>query len=108
MIRTLNDNLYLDAVMDGVTGRRGWRPARHWQNALAVAPLTSPADLLAVLEDVNNNCTGVAWDIFADDDCRCALCESVLHIVGAGDSLLCLYGLTPTSSSSAAPAGFRP
>ena len=53
VVRTLNDNLYLDAVMDGVTGRRGWEASQTLADALTVAPLTAPADLLAVLEDVN-------------------------------------------------------
>src|SRR5205807_1540447 len=38
VVRTLNDNLYLDAVMDGVTGRRGWEASQTLAEALAVAP----------------------------------------------------------------------
>src|SRR5262245_30950672 len=49
VVRTLNDNMYLDAVMDGVTGRRGWEASQTLADALTGAPLTSPAALLAVM-----------------------------------------------------------
>ena len=64
VVRTLNDNEFLDAVMDGVTGRRGWEASQALADALAVAPLTSPADLLAVLEDVNEQLYRRGWGRF--------------------------------------------
>jgi len=44
VVRTLDNNAFLDAVMDGVTGRRGWEASQIMAEALAAAPLTSPAD----------------------------------------------------------------
>src|SRR5262245_50308801 len=87
VVRTLNDNIYLDAVMDGVTGRRGWEGSQTLADALAVAPLTSLADLLAVLEDVNQELYRRGLGHFLLTTIAAALYyESVLHIVGAGDS----------------------
>ena len=107
---TLNDVLYLDAVMDGVTGRRGGEASQTLADALTVAPLTIPADLLAVLEDINQQLYRRGLGHFLLTTIAAALyCENVLHIVGAGDSpVMLIRGLTPISSSSAAPAGFRP
>src|SRR5262244_2056614 len=64
VVRTLNDNMHLDAVMDGVTGRRGWEASQILADALTVVPLTSPADLLAVLEDVNQQLYRRGWGRF--------------------------------------------
>ena len=80
VVRTLNDNLYLDAVMDGVTGRRGWEASQTLADALTVAPLTSPADLLAVLEDINQQLYRRGLGHFLLTTIAAALyCESVLH-----------------------------
>src|SRR3989442_15535628 len=61
VVRTLDNNAFLDAVMDGVTGRRGWEASQIMAEALAAAPLTSPADLKAVLEDVNDRLYRRGW-----------------------------------------------
>src|SRR3989442_9775943 len=45
----------------GVTGRRGWEASQIMAEALAAAPLTSPADLKAVLEDVNDRLYRRGW-----------------------------------------------
>src|SRR2546423_9916869 len=87
VVRTLNDNMYLDAVMDGVTGRRGWEASETLADALAVAPLTSPADLLAVLEDVNQELYRRGLGHFLLTAIAPALYGvSLLHVLGAGDS----------------------
>ena len=87
VVRPLNDNLFLDAVMDGVTGRRGWEASQTLAEALTVAPLTSPADLVAVLADINEQLYRRGLGHFLLTTIAAALyCESVLHIIGAGDS----------------------
>src|SRR5499426_2910304 len=91
VVRALDHNAFLDAVMDGVTGRRGWEASQTLAEALTAAPLTSPADLLAVLEDVNQQLYRRGLGHFLLTTIAAALyCESVLHIVGAGDSTLLL------------------
>ena len=111
VVRALNDTMYLDAVMDGVTGRRGWEASQTLADTLAAAPLTSPADLLAVLEDVNQKLYRRGLGHFLLTTIAAALyCESVLHIVGAGDSPVVLirpdtYQLFASRTSGFAPLG---
>ena len=109
MIRTLNDNIYLDAVMDGVTGRRGWEASQTLADALAVAPLTSPADLVAVLEDVNEQLYRRGLGHFLLTTIAAALyCESVLHIIGAGDSPVVLIRPDTSQLFASRTSGFSP
>jgi serine/threonine protein phosphatase PrpC len=111
VVRTLNDNMYLDAVMDGVTGRRGWEASQTLADALAGAPLTSPADVLAVLEDVNQQLYRRGLGHFLLTTIAAALyCESLLHIIGAGDSPVVLirpdtYQLFASRTSGFSPLG---
>ena len=111
VVRTLNDNLYLDAVMDGVTGRRGWEASQTLADALAAAPLTSPADLVAVLEDVNQQLYRRGLGHFLLTTIAAALyCESVMYIIGAGDSPVVLirpdtYQLFASRTSGFSPLG---
>jgi serine/threonine protein phosphatase PrpC len=111
VVRTLNDNMYLDAVMDGVTGRRGWEASQTLADALAAAPLTSPADLLAVLEDVNQQLYRRGLGHFLLTTIAAALyCESLLRIISAGDSPVVLirpdtYQLFASRTSGFSPLG---
>jgi serine/threonine protein phosphatase PrpC len=111
VVRTLNDNIYLDAVMDGVTGRRGWEASQTLADVLTVAPLTSPADLLAVLEDVNQHLYRRGLGHFLLTTLAAALyCENLLHIIGAGDSPVVLirpdtYQLFASRTSGFSPLG---
>src|SRR5215831_16227010 len=87
VVRALDNNMYLDAVMDGVTGRRGWEASQTLAEALTAAPLTAPADLLPVLADVNEQLYRRGLGHFLLTTIAATLyCEGVLHIVGAGDS----------------------
>jgi serine/threonine protein phosphatase PrpC len=109
VVRTLNDNLYLDAVMDGVTGRRGWEASQTLAEALAVAPLTSPADLVAVLEDINQQLYRRGLGHFLLTTIAAALyCESVLHIISAGDSSIVLIRPDTAQLFVSRTSGFSP
>jgi serine/threonine protein phosphatase PrpC len=111
VVRILNDNMYLDAVMDGVTGRRGWEASQTLADALAAAPLTSAADLLAVLEDVNQQLYRRGLGHFLLTTIAAALyCESLLRIISAGDSPVVLirpdtYQLFASRTSGFSPLG---
>jgi serine/threonine protein phosphatase PrpC len=97
--------------MDGVTGRRGWEASQTLADALTVAPLTSPADLLAVLDDVNQQLYRRGLGHFLLTTLAAALyCENLLHIVGAGDSPVVLirpdtYQLFASRTSGFSPLG---
>jgi serine/threonine protein phosphatase PrpC len=109
VVRTLNDTMCLDAVMDGVTGRRGWEASQALAEALTVAPLTSPADLLAVLEDVNQQLYRRGLGHFLLTTIAAALyCESALHIVGAGDSPVVLIRPDTSQLFASRTSGFAP
>jgi serine/threonine protein phosphatase PrpC len=109
VVRTLNDNAFLDAVMDGVTGRRGWEASQALADALAVAPLTSPADLLAVLEDINEQLYRRGWGRFLLTTIAAALyCDGMLHIMGAGDSSIVRIRSDTSQLLSSRASGFSP
>lgn len=109
VVRTLNDNTFLDAVMDGVTGRRGWEASQALADALAIAPLTSPADLLAVLEDVNQQLYRRGWGRFLLTTLSAALCcAGTLYIMGAGDSPVVLIRSDTSQLLSSRTSGFSP
>ena len=48
LVRALDERAHLDAVMDGVTSRRGGQASRWVVEALTAAPLTSVNDVVAV------------------------------------------------------------
>jgi serine/threonine protein phosphatase PrpC len=109
VVRTLNDNAFLDAVMDGVTGRRGWEASQALADALAGAPLTSPADLLAVLEEVNQQLYRRGWGRFLLTTLAAALyCDGTLHIIGAGDSSIVLIRSETAQLLASRTSGFSP
>ena len=109
VVRALSDTLYLDAVMDGVTGRRGWEASQTLADALTVAPLTAPADLLAVLEDVNQQLYRRGLGHFLLTTIAAALyCEDVLHIVSAGDSPALLIRPDTYQVFASHTSGFSP
>jgi serine/threonine protein phosphatase PrpC len=103
--------MYLDAVMDGVTGRRGWEASQILADAVTVAPLTAPADLLAVLEEVNQQLYRRGLGHFLLTTIAAALyCESLLRIISAGDSPVVLirpdtYQLFASRTSGFSPLG---
>ena len=109
VVRTLDNNASLDAVMDGVTGRRGWEASQITAEALTVAPLTSPADLMAVLEDVNDRLYRRGWGRFLLTTIAAALClDDTLYTVGAGDSPIVLIRSETSQFLSSRTSGFSP
>src|ERR1700740_2919256 len=91
VVRALDNNAFLDVVMDGVTGRRGWEASQTLAEALTTAPLSTPADLLAVLEDVNDQLYRRGWGRFLLTTIAAALYrEGTLYTMAAGDSPIML------------------
>jgi protein phosphatase len=87
LVRPLGNNAALDAVMDGVTGRRGGEASRIVAEALAATVLMSPADVVAVLEDVNQKLYRRGWGRMCLTTASVALfLDGRLYVVGVGDS----------------------
>lgn len=87
LLRTLGERGFLDAVMDGVTRRRGGDASRWLVDALAAASVTSPDDVLAVLETVNQHCYQRGMGHFFLTTVSAALfLDGVLSIIRVGDS----------------------
>jgi serine/threonine protein phosphatase PrpC len=87
LVRSLGDTAFLDAVMDGMTGRQGQDASRSVQAALAAAPLASPEDVVATLEAVNLQLYQRGWGRFWLTTVSAALfLDHTLHVVGVGDS----------------------
>jgi serine/threonine protein phosphatase PrpC len=87
LVRPLGDNAFLDAVMDGVTGRRGGEASRAVVEALAAAALASPDDVVAVLEDVNQKLYRRGWGrLWLTTASVVLFVGGRLYVVGAGDS----------------------
>ena len=87
VVRPLNDNTFLDAVMDGVTGRRGSDASRAVAEALSAATPNSSDDVVALLEEVNQRLYHRGWGRFFLTTVAAAFCQgNQLSVLGAGDS----------------------
>ena len=87
LVRDLDGHARLDAVMDGVTGRRGGQASAAVADALAAVRLTCPEDLVAVLEEVNRRLYQVGRGRFLLTTVSAALSlGGRLYVVGTGDS----------------------
>jgi serine/threonine protein phosphatase PrpC len=87
LVRPLGNTAFVDAVMDGVTGRQGQDASRAVREALATALLTSPEDVVAALETVNQKLYQRGWGRFWLTTVAAALfLDNTLHVVGVGDS----------------------
>ncbi len=91
LIRDLGDNALLDAVMDGVTDRKGAEASQTAADALAAATLTSPDDVVAVLNEVNEDLYLLGWGRFLMTTIAVALYrDTQISLLGAGDSPILL------------------
>ena len=87
LTRDLGNNSFLDAVMDGVTGHGGEEASRSVMEALADIPVNSPEDIVAALEEVNEEFYQVGGGRFLLTTVSAALYqEDRLYVIGAGDS----------------------
>ncbi len=96
LTRDLGGNGFLDAVMDGVTGHGGAEASRSVKEALESAAVNSPEDVVAVLEDLNDEFYQVGGGRFLLTTVSAALyLDDRLYVVGAGDSPI--YLIKPDS-----------
>ena len=87
LIRDLGNDNFLDAVMDGVTGHGGEEASQSVLEALSAATLASPEDVVAVLEEINQEFFQVGGGRFLLTTVSVALyLDGHLHVISAGDS----------------------
>ena len=96
LTRDLGGNGFLDAVMDGVTGHGGQEASSSVKEALESASVSSPEDVVAVLEDLNDEFYQVGGGRFLLTTVSVALdLDDRLYAIGAGDSPI--YLIRPDS-----------
>ncbi len=87
LTRDLGDGNFLDAVLDGVTGHGGDEASGSVADALNQAAITGPADIVAVLDELNSEFHQVGGGRFLLTTASAALyLNGRLHIVSVGDS----------------------
>jgi serine/threonine protein phosphatase PrpC len=87
LVRTIGEQAFLDAIMDGVTRRGGKQAAQSVAEALSAAMLTSAGDLVAVLDQVNLQLYERGGGSFLLTTVSVALClDGKLSVAGVGDS----------------------
>ena len=87
LIRDLGNGHFLDAVMDGVTGHGGEEASRSVAAALEAANIASPEDVVAALEEQNDDFFQVGGGRFLLTTVSVALfLGGPLYIISAGDS----------------------
>ncbi len=87
LIRDLGGGQFLDAVMDGVTGHGGAEASQSLVEALTSADITSPDDIVKVLEELNDEFFQVGGGRFLLTTVSAALfLDGQMYILSAGDS----------------------
>jgi serine/threonine protein phosphatase PrpC len=87
LIRDLGGGQFLDAVMDGVTGHGGAEASKSLVEALTSADITSPDDIVKVLEELNDEFFQVGGGRFLLTTVSAALfLDGQMYILSAGDS----------------------
>ena len=87
LTRDLGDGNFLDVVLDGVTGHGGDEASSSVADALNQAAITGPADIVAVLDELNSEFHQVGGGRFLLTTASAALyLNGRLHVVSVGDS----------------------
>ena len=107
LIRDLGNDAFLDAVMDGVTGHGGEEASQSVLDALAAASLSSPEDVIAALEEVNDEFFQVGGGRFLLTTVSVSLyLNGRLYVIGAGDSPIFLVGPDTSQQLTGRVGGF--
>jgi len=87
LVRDLGNHAFLDVVLDGVTGHGGGEASRSVAEALHAANINSPEDVVAVLQEQNEEFFQVGDGRFLLTTVSVALyLGERLYIINAGDS----------------------
>jgi len=96
LVRDLGDNIFLDVVLDGVTGHGGGEASQSVAQALEGAQIESMDDVIAVLSDMNDDFFQVGGGKYLLTTASIALYSpETIYIVNAGDSPI--YHITSDS-----------
>ena len=107
MTRDLGNNAFLDAVMDGVTGHGGQEASTSVKDALAEGSVSSPEDVVALLEEMNTEFYQVGGGRFLLTTVAVVLfLDGRLHVIGAGDSPVFLIDQNSIQQLSGRVGGF--
>jgi protein phosphatase len=109
LIRDLGQHSFLDAVMDGVTNHGGEEASQSLSEALATATVASPDDVVAVVEQVNEEFFQVGGGRFLLTTVSAALFfNGRLYIISAGDSPVYLIRSHSFQQLTGRKGGFLP
>lgn len=109
LVRDLDNHWFLDAVMDGVTNHGGDEASQSLSEALASATLSSAEDMVAVLEQLNEEFFQVGGGRFLLSTVSAALfLDGKLYVVSAGDSPVYLIRPDSFQQLSGRRGGFLP
>ena len=87
LIRDLGGGDFLDAVLDGVTGHGGGEASQSLVEALTAVSISSPDDVIAVLDEINQEFFEVGGGRFLLTTVSVALgLGGQIYIMSAGDS----------------------
>lgn len=87
LIRDLGGGQFLDVVMDGVTGHGGEEASQSLAEALNTAPISSPDDVVKVLEEMNEEFFQVGGGRFLLTTVSAGLfLDGQMYVLSAGDS----------------------
>ena len=107
LTRDLGNNAFLDAVMDGVTGHGGEEASSSVKEALAEGSVSSPEDVVELLEEMNTEFYQVGGGRFLLTTVSVVLfLDGRLHVIGAGDSPVFMVGQNSVQRISGQVRGF--
>ena len=107
LTRDLGNHRFLDAVMDGVTKHGGKEASGSLLEALSTAKIASPEDVVAVLEQLNEEYFQTGGGKYLLSTVSTALfLEDRLHIISAGDSPIFLIRSNEMQQLSGRKGGF--
>ncbi len=87
LVRDLGNHAFLDAVLDGVTGRGGAEASKSLREALETLPAASPEAISQVLTEMNDEFYQVGGGRMLLSTASVALfLDGELHVISAGDS----------------------
>ena len=87
LVKDLGDNAYMDSVMDGVTQHGGEEASRSVAEALEAANITSPEDVIEILNEQNQDFYQVGGGRFLLTTASIVLyLGGPVYVISAGDS----------------------
>ena len=94
LVKDLGNNVFLDVVLDGVTGHGGGEASQNVAQALSTATISSMDNVIEILSEMNSDFFQVGGGKYLLTTASIALYrENTIDILNAGDSPI--YHITP-------------